>query len=64
MPGVSEILFVKLITVGLFVLYPLIDLANNQFRGSNKIIWLLAVILAPGLGGLLYLIIGRKQRIK
>jgi len=39
MPGASEILIVQLLTLGIFVLYPLIDIANNQFKGSNKIIW-------------------------
>ena len=63
-PDGSEILFVQLITLGLFVIYPFIDILNNQFNGSNKTIWLLVVILLPGLGGLLYLIFGRRQRIK
>jgi hypothetical protein len=64
MMGASEILIVQIITIGVFVILPLIDILNGHFNGSNKIIWLLVVILLPGLGGIIYLIIGRKQKIK
>ena len=49
---------------GLF-LFALIDVLRNQFEGANtKLIWVLVIILIPALGSLLYLLIGKKGRIK
>ncbi len=44
-------------------LIALIDILRNEFTGNNKIIWVLVILFIPIFGALLYLIIGRKQRI-
>lgn len=44
-------------------LWSLIDILKGEFSGFNKIIWLLLVIFIPFLGMVLYLIVGRKQKI-
>ena len=44
-------------------LFALIDILRNEFTGNNKIIWVLFIRFIPLFGTLLYLIIGRKQRI-
>ena len=44
-------------------LFALIDILRNEFTGNNKIIWVLVILFIPLFGTLLYLIIGRKQRI-
>lgn len=44
-------------------LIALIDVLRNEFTGNNKIIWVLVILCMPIFGALLYLIIGRKQRI-
>ena len=48
---------------GLWI-YALVDVLNSEFKGSNKLIWILVVLLLGILGVLLYLIIGRKQKTK
>lgn len=42
----------------------IVDILRSRFEGYNKIIWLLAVILFPFLGALLYYLIGIKQKDK
>ncbi|AUI68276.1 PLD nuclease N-terminal domain-containing protein [Beggiatoa leptomitoformis] len=42
----------------------LIDCLSSRFEGTDKLIWLLALICFPFFGLLLYIFIGKKQRIK
>jgi hypothetical protein len=45
-------------------IWALVDIVRSNFRDSNtKLIWILVVILLPLLGSILYLIIGRNQRV-
>ena len=39
----------------------LIEIVNHEYSGSNKIIWLGIVLMMPGMGMMLYYIIGRSQ---
>lgn len=41
----------------------LVDILRSEFTGSNKVIWILMVVLLPVVGFILYFIIGRKQRV-
>lgn len=41
----------------------LVDILKGKFNGDLKLIWILVVILVPIMGSVLYLIIGRKQKI-
>ncbi|MFZ6051813.1 PLDc N-terminal domain-containing protein [Halocola ammonii] len=54
-----------LIAFGIFILpiIALIEIVQNEFEGSNKIIWVLVVLLLPFLGSVLYFVIGRDQRL-
>lgn len=62
------IALISFIFVFIIVLLPLIialvDILRNEFTDSNKIVWLLVVILVPFLGYILYFFIGTKQKIK
>lgn len=49
--------------LGIFWLWALIDILKNDFKGSNKIVWVLLVIFIPVLGFVLYFLIGKKQQI-
>jgi hypothetical protein len=52
-----------IVSVTLLVL-SLIDILRNEFTGSNKLVWLVAVTFLPLLGPALYYFIGRGQRIR
>lgn len=45
-------------------LWALIDCVQSEFQGENKVIWILIILLVPTLGAILYLVIGRSQKIK
>lgn len=46
-------------------LWALIDLLSSDFRDSTtKLIWVVIIIFLPVLGALLYLLIGRGQKVK
>ncbi|MES2239513.1 MAG: PLD nuclease N-terminal domain-containing protein [Bacteroidota bacterium] len=48
----------------IFWVYSLIDILRNSFRKNDKLIWILIVLFVPILGSVLYLSIGKKQKIK
>ena len=46
-------------------LWAIIDLLRSDFtNGINKIVWAIVIIFIPFLGAILYLILGRSQKIK
>ena len=57
----NELIFILI--VGLIPLIAFIDILLHEFRGNNKLVWLLAVILVPVIGAIVYFIAGRKQQI-
>lgn len=67
MPGGWE-LIIMLLVIGLpsiIWLWALIDVLKSEFtNSSNKIIWILLIIFLPLLGAILYLAVGRGQKIK
>ncbi|MCL4457359.1 MAG: PLD nuclease N-terminal domain-containing protein [Nitrospirae bacterium] len=64
MIGVFE-LFILLALFGLLpFIIAFVDILRSDFKGNNKIVWLLAVIFVPWIGAIAYFIIGRKQKVK
>ena len=64
----SELVFSVVLTgiyIGIIVFWfwSLIDILKSNFEGANKVIWLLVVFFLSLLGSILYVFIGRKQRI-
>ncbi|SHG55753.1 Phospholipase_D-nuclease N-terminal [Salegentibacter echinorum] len=53
-----------LIGVSIIPLIALIDILRNDFQKNDKLIWILMVIFLNIIGGILYLFMGRKQRVK
>ena len=59
-------IFAILLFVLFIILLPLIALISvlmNDFKGNDKIMWVLIIIFLPFLGSLLYFLIGRGRRI-
>ncbi|WP_130734507.1 PLD nuclease N-terminal domain-containing protein [Flavobacterium sp. J27] len=65
MVGIWQLMLlgVFLITILLTVI-ALVDILSNEFKGNNKVIWVLVVLLSNFFGALLYFTIGRKQKIR
>ncbi len=58
------VLFIVL-TLGTLWVWALVDSIRSEFANStNKIIWVLVIMFLPLLGALLYLFIGREQKLK
>ena len=55
-------LIVCLIIVPLWVI-ALVDVLKSEFKGNDKIIWLIVVIVLPVVGAILYFLVGKKQKI-
>lgn len=57
-----------LILVGLLVcflwLIALVDILRSEFRGNDKVVWVLVVIFFPFLGSILYFLVGRSRKIR
>ena len=61
--GMLIIIGILLGIFGIYI-YVLVDILKSEFRGYNKIIWIFLVLFLPPLGTILYLLIGRKQKVK
>jgi hypothetical protein len=64
MIGASELLVLFLLLVVPLWLIALVDILRSDFKGNDKLIWLLVVIFVPFIGPLCYFFIGRKQRLE
>ncbi|MEQ8909439.1 MAG: PLDc N-terminal domain-containing protein [Vicingaceae bacterium] len=66
--GIGLAMTLLLIAGAIFVLLlpllALIDILISDFKGSDKLIWVLVVIFLSTIGAVLYLLIGREQKIK
>ena len=54
---------ITLIYIGLWI-YSLIDIMKSSFEKNDKMIWILVALFVPILGPILYMIIGRKRKLK
>ena len=62
----AEIIVISIIFLGPIILWliSLIDVLQADFKDTiTKLIWVLVIIFVPVIGALLYLVIGRKQKI-
>lgn len=64
--ALAAVFFFWLLALAAFVfwIWVLIDILKSDFTGSNKVVWLIAVILLPLLGAVLYWFIGREQKVR
>ena len=55
-----QILVMSIVIIGIVAI---IDVGFNKFENNQQLLWLLICLFVP-LGGVLYFLIGRKQRIR
>lgn len=55
-----QILIFSIILLGIIAF---VDVAINKFENNQQLLWLLICVFVP-FGGLIYFLIGRKQRIR
>jgi len=60
--GLFEILILLFLIGFVPFIFAFIDILKNEFTGSNKLIWLIAVLFAPVIGSIAYFFIGTKQK--
>ena len=60
--GILLTLFIIFFVI-LLPLLALISVLMNDFRGNDKVMWVLIIIFLPFLGSLVYFLIGRDKRI-
>ncbi len=61
--GIIELAMVLFLLGFIPFIIAFIDILKNDFEGSNKLIWLLAIIFVPVIGSIVYFVIGKKQRV-
>lgn len=65
MIGVWQLILILIILLGILpTIIALVDILKSEFKGNNKIVWILVVLLANFFGAVLYFLIGREQKIK
>jgi hypothetical protein len=52
------------ILVFAFWLWMLIDCLGKEFKGNEKIVWVLVIVLLNWIGALIYFIVGRDKAIR
>ena len=57
------ILFILLIGIAPTII-ALIDILKSNFKGNNKLIWVLVVLLFNFFGAVIYFLIGKEQKIQ
>ena len=60
--GIYELIILIVVFAPGFI--ALIDILKSDFKGTDKIVWLLAVLIVPYIGAIAYFFIGRKQKIE
>ena len=59
-------LLITLLVILFIFLIPLLALISvlmNEFKGNEKIMWVIIIIFLPFLGSLLYFLVGRDKRL-
>lgn len=61
----NSLILWQIVVMSVFIIavIAIVDIARNKFENSQKFIWLLICLFVP-LGGLVYFVVGRRQRIR
>ncbi|TMI80032.1 MAG: PLDc_N domain-containing protein [Bacteroidetes bacterium] len=61
--GILFGIFIFLLISFLWII-ALVDILRSEFRGNDKVIWVIVVIFFPFLGSILYFIFGSPRKIR
>jgi phospholipase D-like protein len=61
--GILFAIFFFLLVSFLWII-ALVDILRSEFRGNDKVIWVIVVIFFPFLGSILYFIFGSSRKIR
>jgi len=62
--GGWEILLLSSLLIPLLLwIIALVDCLKSEFKGNDKVIWVIVILFFPVVGPILYFIIGRRQKI-
>lgn len=58
------LIFIFLFIGVLPTILALVDVLKSEFKGNNKLVWVIVVLFGSFLGAVLYFLIGRSQKSK
>jgi len=61
--GWEIVLLSSLLIPLLLWIIALVDCLKSEFKGNDKVIWVIVILFFPVVGPILYFIIGRRQKI-
>lgn len=61
--GITEIILLLVLLCVPIWLIAFVDILKSDFKGNDKLIWLLVDIFVPFIGPLCYFFIGQKQKL-
>jgi hypothetical protein len=62
--GLTELIVLLFLLIVPIFIISFVEVLKNDFKGNDKLIWLIAVIFVPFLGPICYFLIGRKLKIR
>jgi len=65
MIGIWQIVIILLAIIGIVLtISALVNILKSEFKGNDKIVWILVVLFFNLVGAILYFTIGKKQKVK
>jgi hypothetical protein len=61
--GLTELIVVLFLLIVPIFMISFVDVLRHDFKGNDKLAWLIAVIFVPFLGPICYFKFGREKRI-
>ena len=55
------LLFILVVLAGIMVIWTMLDILSSKMNTTHKLLWFIAVLIAPVLGSLVYLNFGKKK---
>lgn len=63
-PFLVTVLLVATLLTFVITVVALIDVLKSKFHGNDKLVWVLVLLFLNVVGAILYVAIGRKQKVK